>query len=302
MIRKINLHQKEFTEKQIELRVNENTLNLLISIQVLRETEKKYIGLVIVFEDLTKMIQTQKIAAWKEVAQGIAHEIKNPLTPILLNTQRLRKKYYEDKKGFTKVFEESIDIISQEVEGMKDLVNEFLSFARMPAPDPKMHSLHKIIDDIYTLYGNNDKNIIIKRNYDPNIHQINIDAEQFRRVLINLFENSLDALSGEGQIDITTQLNSSKNKIRIAFLDNGVGISPDTREKLFLPHFTTKKRGTGLGLAIVNRIIVDHNGTITVRENYPRGTIFEIELPHTPISFNPDLSSSSHFRKASYPF
>lgn len=302
MIREMHRQQKELTEEQIEIRVEENTLNLLVNIQVLRDTGKRYLGLVIVFEDLTTMIKTQKIAAWKEVAQGIAHEIKNPLTPIQLNTQRLRKKYHEDKEGFDEVFEESIDIISQEVEGMKDLLNEFLRFARMPAPDPKPNSLHKIIDDVYTLYNNHGQNIVVKKNYDPNIHQINVDAEQFRRVLINLFENALDALDGEGRIEISTKLDSTTQKIRIEFSDNGTGISQGDRDKLFLPHFTTKKRGTGLGLAIVNRIVVDHNGTITVRENHPKGTVFVIELPHTPVSLDKDSSSRTRFQKTSSPF
>ena len=163
------------------------------------------------------MIKTQKIAAWKEVAQGIAHEIKNPLTPIQLNTQRLKKKYYEDKASFNKVFEESIDIISQEVEGMKDLVNQFLRFARMPAPSLKPHSLHEIIDNVYNLYKNNSKNINIKKNYDPNVVNANIDSEQFRRIFINLFENSIDALKDNGKIEISTMIDFSKNKIFIRF-------------------------------------------------------------------------------------
>ena len=154
----------------------------------------------------------------------------------------------------------------------------------------------------YTLYSNNDKNIVIKKKYDPNINQINIDAEQFRRVLINLFENSLDALNEGGLIEISTRLNSSPNKICIEFSDNGKGISSNDREKLFQPHFTTKKRGTGIGLAIVNRIVVDHNGTITVRENYPKGTTFEIELPHTPLFLSTSSSSRARQRKVSSPF
>ena len=163
IIRDMASQKNELAEKQIELRVNETPLILLTNIQVLRDTENKYLGLVIVFEDLTTMVKTQKIAAWKEVAQGIAHEIKNPLTPILLNTERLRKKYNEDKESFGKVFEESINIISQEVEGMKNLIIEFLRFARMPSPSPKLNSLHKIIDDITTLYSNNDNSLTIKK-------------------------------------------------------------------------------------------------------------------------------------------
>ena len=279
----------ELAEKQIELRVNETPRILLTNIQVLRDTDEKYLGLVILFEDLTSLIKTQKIAAWKEVAQGIAHEIKNPLTPILLNTERLRKKYHTDKESFGKVFEESINIISQEVEGMKNLINEFLRFARMPSPSPKLNSLHKIIDDITTLYSNND--LIIKNRYDPNINNINVDAEQLRRVFINLFENSLDALNKTGSIEITTRLDSINNKIKILFSDNGTGISANDRDKLFSPHFSTKKRGSGLGLAIVNRIIVDHNGSINVIEHQSMGTTFEIELPYSPISFKNNFIS-----------
>ena len=161
--------------------------------------------MVIVFEDLTQLIKAQKIAAWKEVAQGIAHEIKNPLTPIQLNTQRLKKKYYQNRDDFAKVFDESINIITQEVEGMKDLLNEFLRFSRMPAPDPKMTSLHKIIDDILISYSEHEKNIEIKKNFDPDLAELIIDPEQIRRVLINLFENSTDALDEGGTIQIKTK-------------------------------------------------------------------------------------------------
>jgi two-component system nitrogen regulation sensor histidine kinase NtrY len=294
--------KNELAEKQIEVRVNETTRILLTNIQVLRDTEKKYLGLVILFEDLTTMIKTQKIAAWKEVAQGIAHEIKNPLTPILLNTERLRKKYHDDKESFGQVFEESINIISQEVEGMKNLINEFLRFARMPSPSPKLNSLHKIIDDISTLYSNNDNNLSIKKRYDPNINNINVDAEQLRRVFINLFENSLAALNKPGFIEINTTLDSINNKIKILFSDNGTGISANDRDKLFLPHFTTKKRGSGLGLAIVNRIIVDHNGSINVKEHQSTGTTFEIELPYSPISLKNNFISPTSPSKNSLIF
>ncbi len=281
LIQKMNTQNQNSIEEQIDLRVNDNNVTLLINIQVLAGVSKKYRGIVIVFEDLTHLIKTQKVAAWKEVAQGIAHEIKNPLTPIQLNTQRLKKKYYENREDFARVFDESINIISQEVEGMKDLLNEFLRFSRMPTPDPKLSSLHKIIDDILISYSEHDKNIQINKSFDPNLAQLVIDPEQIRRVLINLFENATDAIEEGGVIQITTKILDGKKGIRIEFSDNGAGISSADREKLFLPHFTTKKRGTGLGLAIVNRIIIDHNGTIKVQDNYPRGTSFIIDLPYS---------------------
>ena len=281
LIQKMNTQNQNSIEEQIDLRVGDNNVTLLFNIQVLAGISKKYRGMVIVFEDLTHLFKAQKVAAWKEVAQGIAHEIKNPLTPIQLNTQRLKKKYYENREDFARVFDESINIISQEVEGMKELLNEFIRFSRMPTPNPKLTSLHKIIDDILISYSEHEKNIQIKKNFDPNLIQLFIDPEQIRRVLINLFENATDAIDEGGTIQIHTKIIDEKNLIRIEFSDNGAGISSADREKLFLPHFTTKKRGTGLGLAIVNRIIFDHNGTIKFQDNYPKGTSFIIDLPYS---------------------
>jgi two-component system, NtrC family, nitrogen regulation sensor histidine kinase NtrY len=284
LIHKMHSQNRFSIEEQLELRVDDTNITLLVNIQGLTGVSKKYRGMVIVFEDLTQLIKTQKVAAWKEVAQGIAHEIKNPLTPIQLNTQRLKKKYYENREDFARVFDESINIISQEVEGMKDLLNEFLRFSRMPTPDPKPTYLHKIIEDILISYSEHDKNIQFKKNLDPNLAQLTIDPEQIRRVLINLFENATDAIGEGGIIQITTKILDGKKLVRIEFSDNGAGISSSDREKLFLPHFTTKKRGTGLGLAIVNRIIIDHNGTIKVQDNYPKGTTFIIDLPYSQTS------------------
>ena len=283
---------RESIEEQLDLRVGENNVTLLINIQVLIGATRKYRGLVIVFEDLTDLMKTQKIAAWKEVAQGIAHEIKNPLTPIQLNTQRLKKKYYENKEDFARVFDESINIISQEVEGMKELLNEFLRFSRMPTPNPRPTSLHKIINDILISYSEHEKNLNIKKSFDPNLSFVHLDPEQIRRVFINLFENAIDALDKRGLIQIRTRIMQTEQLVRIEFSDDGSGIIPADRDKLFLPHFTTKKRGTGLGLAIVNRIIIDHNGSIRVKDNHPRGTVFIIDLPYTPYSLKKEISSS----------
>ena len=281
LIQKMHTQNKNSIEEQMEIRVKGTNINLLINIQVLAGVSKKYRGMVIVFEDLTQLIKAQKIAAWKEVAQGIAHEIKNPLTPIQLNTQRLKKKYYQSQDDFAKVFDESISIITKEIEGMKDLLNEFLRFSRMPAPKPKISSLHEIINNILISYSEHEKKIRIKKNFDPDLNAMNIDPEQIRRVLINLFENATDALEEGGLIQIQTKILDDKKSVRIYFSDDGTGVLTTDRDKLFLPHFTTKRRGSGLGLAIVNRIIIDHNGTIKAQDNHPRGTTFIIELPYT---------------------
>ena len=294
MIKKMNEDHKENYEEQVELTVGENNLTLLANIKFMRDERKRYLGLLLVFEDVTQLIKAQKISAWQEVAQGIAHEIKNPLTPIQLNTQRLRKKYYEDKKSFAKVFDESIRIITQEVEGMKDLLNEFLRFSRMPTPHPKLYSVHTIIEDVIRLYINHEKGVTINKYLDPNVNLLYIDPEQIRRVFINLFDNALDALDDhEGLIEISTHWDHQTKRVKIDFSDNGMGINPPDRDKLFLPHFTTKKRGTGLGLAIVTRIITDHNGTIQVRSNEPKGTIFTLEFP--------DPTSTTHVGSSKKP-
>ena len=194
LIQRMLTLNKESMEEQIDIRVGENNLTLLINIQFLRGATLKYRGLVIVFEDLTHLIKTQKIAAWKEVAQGIAHEIKNPLTPIQLNTQRLKKKYHENKEDFARVFDESINIIAQEVDGMKELLNEFLRFSRMPTPNPRPTDLHKILDDILISYSEHEKHLKIRKSFDPNLGAVHIDPEQIHRVFINLFENATDAI------------------------------------------------------------------------------------------------------------
>ncbi|MBT3514642.1 MAG: HAMP domain-containing protein [Nitrospina sp.] len=301
LIHRMYSQNRESMEEQLDLRVGENNVTLLINIQVLIGANQKYRGLVIVFEDLTDLMKTQKIAAWKEVAQGIAHEIKNPLTPIQLNTQRLKKKYYENKEDFARVFDESINIISQEVEGMKELLNEFLRFSRMPTPNPRPTSLHKIINDILISYSEHEKNLNIKKSFDPNLSFVHLDPEQIRRVFINLFENAIDALDKRGLIQISTRIMQTKKLVRVEFSDDGSGIIPADRDKLFLPHFTTKKRGTGLGLAIVNRIIIDHNGSIRVKDNHPRGTVFIIDLPYASHSLKKENSSSriSNFTNSS---
>jgi two-component system nitrogen regulation sensor histidine kinase NtrY len=296
LIQRMFTQSRESMEEQIDIRVGENNLTLLVNIQILRGATRKYRGLVIVFEDLTHLIKTQKIAAWKEVAQGIAHEIKNPLTPIQLNTQRLKKKYHENKEDFARVFDESINIITQEVEGMKELLNEFLRFSRMPTPNPRPTALHKIIDDILISYSEHDKHLKIKKSFDPNLGVVHIDPEQIRRVFINLFENATDAIDDGGTIQISTRVLQKEKLVRIEFSDDGSGISPADRDKLFLPHFTTKKRGTGLGLAIVNRIIIDHNGSIQAKDNHPKGTVFVIDLPYSPLV----LKSENHSARSSH--
>jgi len=297
MIRNMNEQKKEFWEEQTDIRLGGTNLSLLLNIQVQRDPAGRYMGVVIVFEDLTQMIKSQKVAAWKEVAQGIAHEIKNPLTPIQLNTQRLRKKYHASKEEFDKIFEKSMDIISQEVEGMKELLNEFLRFSRMPTPNPRPTDLNQVIEDVSKIYAGHEKLESLQINLYPEAVMLQLDSEQIRRVFINLFENAIDAISDYGEIAITTKLKKDSAAVQIEFSDTGQGIAPKDRDKLFLPHYTTKKRGTGLGLAIVTRIVADHGGEINVKDNAPQGTAFIIELP-IPKTVNTDMLIEENPREA----
>ena len=274
------LFRKDFLERQIRVSVGNKTLTLLISVTVLRDDRGKYLGLVAVFDDLTEIMTAQRMAAWREVARRIAHEVKNPLTPIQLSAQRLKKKYgHVVAKQDGKVFEECTNMIINQVEGLKRLVNEFSSFARMPTSNPQPNNIKKIIDEAVSLYKEAHKKANIVVNGSDDVPIFKVDGEQMKRVMINLLDNALDAIDGKGEIDINLSYIQDVSIAKIEVADDGRGISPDHKMRLFEPYFSTKKQGTGLGLAIVNAIITDHNGHIRVEDREPRGTRFIIELP-----------------------
>ncbi|MFP3928242.1 MAG: sensor histidine kinase, partial [Desulfobacteraceae bacterium] len=253
---------------------------LLVHLNVLWDDKGDYLGLVAVFEDLTEIEKAQRIAAWREVARRIAHEVKNPLTPIQLSAQRLKKRYGQ-KLGHEdgKVFEECTNMIINQVEALKWLVNEFSSFARMPALDPRPEDLEKIVRDAVSLYKEAETGVHVSVEADQGLPLVNVDKEQMKRVVINLLDNAIAAMQGRGQVSITLRWNRDQGTAAMAVADNGKGIPPDHKERLFEPYFSTKKHGTGLGLAIVNTIISDHHGRIKVEDNVPRGTRFTVELP-----------------------
>jgi two-component system nitrogen regulation sensor histidine kinase NtrY len=274
------LFQKGFLEKQIRLSVENKTLTLLVSLNVLRDDRGNYLGLVGVFEDLSEIEKGQRIAAWREVARRIAHEVKNPLTPIQLSAQRLKKRYGE-KLGSAdeKVFQECTEMIIKQVEEIKRLVNEFSNFARMPASNPVPADICEIIKESLTLYKEAHKDVKFIFKDSKEIPDFNLDREQMKRVMINLLDNAIEAIDGEGEIIIDLDYDKVLQMVRIQVADNGKGISQENKARLFEPYFSTKKQGTGLGLAIVNTIITDHNGFIRVQDNKPRGVKFIIELP-----------------------
>lgn len=274
------LLKKGYIQRQMKVTMGENALSLLVTLNVLKDDRGKYLGLVAVFEDLTEVERGHRMAAWREVARRIAHEVKNPLTPIQLSAQRLKKKYGK-KLGETdgKVFEECTNMIINQVDELKRLVNEFSSYARMPAPDPAPNDLNQIIEESVSLYRESHREVRIVFSGSEEMPLFNVDREQMKRAMINLLDNALDAIEGTGEIQIDLLYDKEEERARIEVSDNGHGISPEHKMHLFEPYFSTKPHGTGLGLAIVNSIINDHHGSITMQDNRPKGTRFVIELP-----------------------
>src|SRR5436309_1984675 len=217
----------------------------------MRDEAGKDLGFVLVFEDLTELIKAQKAAAWQEVAQRIAHEIKNPLTPIQLSAQRLRKKFFEKAADFESIFDESTEVIVNEVNGLKRMVDEFSKFARMPAPQMARESLHEVIREVVALYRGAHRDLEWMLDLDETLPELNLDREQINRVFVNLFDNAVQAMNQKGRLWVTTRYDTKRHKAVVSVADEGTGINPEDQEKLFVPYFSRKRTGTGLGLAIV---------------------------------------------------
>jgi two-component system nitrogen regulation sensor histidine kinase NtrY len=245
----------------------------------MKDEANKDLGIVLVFEDLTELIKAQKVAAWQEVARRVAHEIKNPLTPIQLSAQRLRKKFFEKSPDFEAIFDESTNVIVNEVTSLKHMVDEFSKFARLPTPQMAHQSLHDVITEVATLYRGAHKDVELIVQLDEDLPTLNFDREQLKRVLVNLLDNAIQAMHQKGRVWLATKYDTKRRRAVVSVADEGTGIAPEDREKLFVPYFTRKKTGTGLGLAIVRRIITDHEGQIQAGPNHPKGAVFTFELP-----------------------
>jgi two-component system nitrogen regulation sensor histidine kinase NtrY len=236
-------------------------------------------GTVLVLDDVTPLIRAQKVAAWREVARRLAHEIKNPLTPIQLSAERMRRRIDEAGPAVRDLMDECTRTIIGEVDALKGLVDEFSQFARMPAPRAALSDLHALLDDTVALYDGLFAEVRFERRYAGDLPEVRVDPEQMRRVVINLVDNAIEAMDRRGTIVIETGCEPGHRVCRIAVADDGPGIPETERDKLFLPYYSTKGRGSGLGLAIVRRIVAEHGGSIEVRDNVPKGTRFTIELP-----------------------
>ena len=270
--------------EEVTLSLSGRVATFVVNISSLGDREGRYRGMVVVFDDITQLIRAQQAMAWGEVARRIAHEIKNPLTPIKLSTQRLRKKFAQGAGDFSRVFDECTQTIVQEVDGLKALVDEFSRYARMPSARARPGDLHALVEQVLNLYSGVSRHIRLTAVLDPRVPPINMDPDQMKRAMVNLVDNAVAAVGEEGQVCVKTTYVPDEGRIRVEVNDTGSGIPPEDRERLFLPYFSTKKSGTGLGLAIVYRIVAEHSGTIRVEDNHPAGTRMIMEFPALPVA------------------
>jgi two-component system nitrogen regulation sensor histidine kinase NtrY len=271
------------TTTQMELALQRTKLNVAVTVATLLHKDQR-IGYVLVFEDLSDLLRAQKQAAWREVARRVAHEIKNPLTPIALSADRILRhldRTATNEPASLDVVRTCAEAISGAVETVRTLVNEFSTLASFPASQPRPADINGIVESALSLFNGRLDGIRVRTLLAHDLPKVMADADAIKRAMANLVDNAAEALqtSALKEIEISTALVASRDAVEISVADSGSGVTQDLKEKLFLPYFSTKKRGTGLGLAIVSRIVEDHHGSIRVEENKPVGARFVVELP-----------------------
>ncbi len=271
------------TTTQMELVLPGEKLNAAVTVATLQH-ENQRLGYVVVFEDLSDLLKAQKQAAWREVARRVAHEIKNPLTPIALSAERIRRHLERGKQvdaSSVQVINSCAETISGAVETVRTLVDEFSTLARFPASKPQPANINAIIENTLAMFDGRLDNVRVQTSLSEGLPRVMADPDAIKRALANLVDNAAEAVQASmvREISIVTALAASRDAVEISVSDTGHGVTQELKERLFLPYFSTKKRGTGLGLAIVSRIIEDHRGSIRVEENKPVGTRFVVELP-----------------------
>jgi nitrogen fixation/metabolism regulation signal transduction histidine kinase len=266
--------------RQMDLSIEHRPLNLSVTVAALEE--KLTSGFVIVLEDTSELLRAQKAAAWHEVARRVAHEIKNPLTPIALSAERIERQMdrVDLPQPVARIIRECADTISKSVDSVKTLVDEFSQFARFPAAQPVRSDLNELVRDALAVFKDRLDGIAIQTSFAPGLPAVNLDREQFQRVVVNLVDNAAEAMQESlvKTLYVATQPGAAES-VELVVADSGAGVSPEDKEKLFLPYFSTKNRGTGLGLAIVSHIVAEHGGHIRVEDNKPTGARFTVEIP-----------------------
>jgi two-component system nitrogen regulation sensor histidine kinase NtrY len=270
-------------ERQIKLTGGEHIATALVSTTALTDDTGTPRGLMLFFEDVTHLLRVQRMEAWREVARRLAHEIKNPLTPIQLSAQRLRKRYaVQLAQEDGKLFDECTSTIIGQVDELKRLVNEFSMFARLPAVALAPHDLNAVVDETLALFRQGHAEVTFEYRPAEGLPPVELDREAIKRALINILDNAVAACQGipeAGRVEIVVSHLPTRGIVRLEVADNGMGMSRDAKLRLFEPYFSTKKEGTGLGLAIVSAIVADHQAYIRVRDNQPRGSRFIIDFP-----------------------
>jgi nitrogen fixation/metabolism regulation signal transduction histidine kinase len=273
---------------QMELKRGKQTLHLSVTVSALEA--KPGSGFVLVIEDTSELLHAQRAAAWHEVARRIAHELKNPLTPIALSAERIERQIGRCEAAppeVKRIIHDCCSIIGREVASVRDLVDEFGRFARFPSAQPVPSDLNQTVREALSVFEGRLNDVSLHCSQDPELPRVAIDHEQFKRVIVNLVDNAAEAMSGSPlrQIVIATAATGAET-VELTVADTGCGISTEDKEKLFLPSFSTKRRGTGLGLAIVSHIVAEHNAHIRVEDNKPVGARFIIEIPAVAASGN----------------
>jgi two-component system nitrogen regulation sensor histidine kinase NtrY len=280
--------ERDSIRRQVQVPQSDDVASLFVTLTIIHDEAGEVLGTVVVLDDYTQLVKVQRMSAWREVARRIAHEIKNPLTPIQLSTQRIRRRFRDQLAGDpddARVFDECVDSITSHVDSLKLLVDEFSNFARLPSADPRPDDLNRIIADVLASYAGDDQ-VRFESDLDDALPTMDVDREQMRRALTNLVDNAIAAVRevGEtGRVSVRSVHDPLLQNVRLEIADDGVGIPPQDRRSVFEPYYSTKETGTGLGLAIVSKIVADHHGYIRVHANRPRGTRFVIELPVTRV-------------------
>lgn len=279
------------TTSQVEMQLPHNSLNVAVTVATLGQQDQRS-GYVVVFEDLSDLLKGQKQAAWREVARRVAHEIKNPLTPIALSAERIERQLDRSPTdpATLSIVRSCAGTIARAVETVRRLVDEFSTLARFPVSKPQPTDINEVVDTALSMFHGRLEGISLHISLASELPKVMADGEAMKRAVANLVDNAADALRDSivREISVSTALVASRDAVEITIADTGHGVTRELKEKLFLPYFSTKKRGTGLGLAIVSRIVEDHHGSIRVEENRPVGSRFIVELPvaveTTPVS------------------
>jgi two-component system nitrogen regulation sensor histidine kinase NtrY len=279
LVQRVRRARTGSVEQELNVHGQSGRVSLLASATALRGPDGTYAGAVLVFDDLTELLKAQRLAAWREVAQRIAHEIKNPLTPIQLSAQRLRRRLARDPGQDQRLVTECTETIIQEVDGLKRLVDEFTRFARMPGLSPRPTDVRPLVETVAALYRESHPALRLTTRCADALPLLEVDPDHVKRAVLNLVDNAVEAVAGAGHVEVDVVAAGDGTSVQIVVTDDGPGIKAEDRERLFLPYFSTKTNGMGLGLPIVSEIVIEHGGSIRVEDVVPHGSRFTLELP-----------------------